>query len=378
MAMVMENVKNEAVIVGGLVGVQLFFAANSVLLGYLMTLGLKPFTIVFSSPLQPSFLSFLLLFILKGSFSLFFWSKWPKQLTLKLMIRLLLISFAGVSLFQLLFLKGVNLASPALATAMPNLAPGLIFIIAWTCRLEKVDLSCLYSKVKIAGTILCVLGGLTMSLMQSTVSPNDATFMPSQTNDPHRHTVFDRDKIVGCSYLVAAVLVLSINVVLLVYMIIFVLQNHQWYCFPFVLQATTLVDLPAPTSLRAITSLIGMIVTAVLQLVQDHSLQWSSPLVSVKDLISFSLLGGAMGRACLSFNGWEIKKRGPVLVSMFSPIGTVIAVLSVITLGGTISLGSIAGMFLMFTGLYVVLWAKKREHYCNIEEAVDPEKLLLK
>lgn len=37
-----------------------------------------------------------------------------------------------VTLFQALFLKGIKLTSPAVATAMPNLAPGLIFIIAWT------------------------------------------------------------------------------------------------------------------------------------------------------------------------------------------------------------------------------------------------------
>lgn len=47
-----------------------------------------------------------------------------------------------------------------------------------------------------------------------------------------------------------------------------------------------------------------------------------------------------MAGACLSFNGWAMKKRGPVLVSVFSPIGTVITVvLSYITLGDTISLG---------------------------------------
>ncbi|MCI85997.1 auxin-induced protein 5NG4, partial [Trifolium medium] len=34
--------------------------------------------------------------------------------------------------FQSLFLKGISLTSAAMGTAMPNLAPGLIFIIAWT------------------------------------------------------------------------------------------------------------------------------------------------------------------------------------------------------------------------------------------------------
>lgn len=42
----------------------------------------------------------------------------------------------------------------------------------------------------------------------------------------------------------------------------------------------------------------------------------------------------------MSFNGWAMKKRGPVLVSMFSPIGTVCSVvLSLVTLGESISVG---------------------------------------
>ncbi|EEF33443.1 hypothetical protein RCOM_1059880 [Ricinus communis] len=76
-----------------------------------------------------------------------------------------------------------------------------------------------------------------------------------------------------------------------------------------------------------------------------------------------------------------MRKRGPVLVSMFSPIGTVISVvLSIVTLGETIRIGSLAGMLLMFTGLYFVLWAKGKEGYLDavaMESEFDPKKPLL-
>ncbi|KAK6262886.1 hypothetical protein QUC31_008702 [Theobroma cacao] len=344
-----RDILEDVAIIGGLVGVQFVYAGNSLLLGYLMSLGLSPFTIIIFFTLST--------FIILTPFAVYFErSKWPKQLTLKFITQLVLISFGGVTLFQCLFLKGINLTSPAMATAMPNLAPGLIFIIAWTCRLEKVALSCLYGKVKIVGTLMCVVGALTMSLMQSAVSSKDARIIAPPTDD----VVFDKNKIIGCMYLMAAVLVLSSNVVL---------------------QATTLGDFPAPMSLCAITSLIGVIITAMVQLVEDHQLKLGWPLVSVKDLIAFSLLGGTVGGACVSFNGWAMRKRGPVLVSMFSPIGTVISViLSFVTLGETISLGSIAGMFLMFTGLYFVLWAKGKEVFSDgngLESEFDPEKPLL-
>ncbi|MBA0835082.1 hypothetical protein Goarm_007387 [Gossypium armourianum] len=326
-----REVIEDVVIIGGLIGVQFVNAGNSVLLGYLMSLGLSPFTI---EPMaQPSNSEI--------DNSACFYLLWRVR---------------PVTLFQFLYLKGINLTSPAVATAMPNLAPGLIFIIAWIFRVEKVVLTYLYSKIKIVGTFVCVAGAVTMSIMQSTDSSGDAMMdHPAVDND-----IFDKNKIIGCVYLVAAVLVLSSSVVL---------------------QAATLGDFPAPMSLCAITSFIGLIITSIVQLFKNHDAEWGWPLVSVLDLVGYSLLGGAVSGACVSFNGWAMKKRGPVLVSMFCPIGTVITVvLSFITLGQTISLGSLAGMFLMFIGLYFVLWAKGKEIYSvgdGFGSEFDPEKPLL-
>ncbi|KAA8522219.1 hypothetical protein F0562_012892 [Nyssa sinensis] len=315
------------------------FAWNSVFLSYLMSLGLRPFSLIILSTFAT--------FIVLSPLSIFERSKWPKKFSLKLLIQLVLISFGGVTLFQSLFLKGIELTSPAVATAMPNLAPGLIFLIAWAFRLERVKLSCMYSKVKIVGTLLCVIGAITMSLMHSTAQNPTAKEAQLSTPSPSTDNIFDKEKIIGCMYLMAAVFVLSSNVVL---------------------QATTLGDFPAPISLCVITSFIGVILTAIAQLIQEHRLEIGWPLVSVGNLIGYSLLVGTVSGACVSFNGWAMKKRGPVLVSMFNPIGTVISViLSLITLGESITLGSLAGMFLMFTGLYFVLWAKGREGF-SIEE----------
>ncbi|CAN1333572.1 WAT1-related protein At5g47470 [Linum perenne] len=330
-----KEILEDLAIAGGLIGVQFVYAGNSVLLSYLMSIGLNSLTIVIFS----TFSTFLII----SPFAFYFErKKWPKRLNFKLVTQLVLISFGGVTLFQTFFLKGIKLTSPALATAMPNLAPGFIFIIAWTLRLERVRIGCIYSKVKIMGTLLCVVGALTMSLMHSRSSKEAGSFISFPTD-----ISIDMEKLVGCAYLVAAVLVLSSNVVL---------------------QAKTLGDFPAPMSLCAITSLIGVMITAVVQLLQDQTWDVFFPHVNTGELIGYSLLGGAVGGACVSFNGWAMKKRGPVLVSMFSPIGTVISVvLSVITLGDTINIGSLCGMLLMFTGLYFFLWAKGKEGYSNAE-----------
>ncbi|XP_057422263.1 WAT1-related protein At5g47470-like [Lotus japonicus] len=336
-------------IIGGLIGVQVLYAGSAMLLGYLMSLGIKSLTIVIFT----SFATFLLLL----PFAFYYErSKWPKQFSLKLLIQFIVIALASV-VFQSLFLKGINLTSPAMGTAMPNLAPGLIFIIAWIFRMEKVDLRCTYSRVKIIGTLLCVVGAVAMSMMQSlsTSVPIKEGTVTVQLASPPPVLTFDRDKIFGCIYLLVAIIILSSSIVL---------------------QAFTLGDFPAPMSLCVITSFLAGSLAAVAQLVEDHQFSTGWPIVSVGDMVGYGFLSGAVSGICLSFNGWALEKRGPVLVSMFSPIGTVCSVVfSAFTIGDTINIGSFAGMVLMFTGLYFVLWAKGKEGYSDSE--FDAEKPLL-
>ncbi|WVZ09803.1 hypothetical protein V8G54_014333 [Vigna mungo] len=238
-------------------------------------------------------------------------------------------------------------------------------------RLEKVNLSNQYSKVKIVGTVLCVLGALTMSIMQSisTAAPEQNSTLPlSKTPSGF---VFNTQKMIGCFYLVVAVVILSSNVVL---------------------QAFTLGNFPAPMSLGAITSLLSAFMTATIQVLEKHRLKTGRLLLRSGNLIGYFIMvipfshrfigmAGAVSGICLSFNGWALKKKGPVFVSMFSPIGTVCSVIfAVIKLGESMSTGSLGGMFLMFTGLYLVLWAKGEEGLPNgnsLESEFDIERPLL-
>ncbi|CAK8562724.1 unnamed protein product [Lathyrus sativus] len=337
----------DVIIIGGLIGVQFVYAGNAMLMSYLMSLGLQSFTIVI-------FTAFATFILLLPSVLYYERSKWPKKISFKLFLKFLLLALGGVTLFQSLFLKGINLTSAAMGTAMPNLAPGFIFIIAWIFRLEKVDLNCTFSRVKIIGTLLCVLGALTMSLLQSISTPIP---MEKLTIPPQPVVLFDRDKIIGCLYLLVSILLLSSTVVL---------------------QAFTLGEFPAPMTLCAITSFLGGVITTAAQLIGYHEIKTGWPLVRVGDMIGYSVLSGAVTGICLSTSAWALEKRGPVFVSMFSPVGTVCSVIfSIVTAGdSTVNIGSIAGMVLMFTGLYFVLWAKGKED-CLESEFVDAEKPLL-
>ncbi|KAK1272374.1 WAT1-related protein [Acorus gramineus] len=324
----------EVGIVSGLVVVQLVFASYGVALGRLLMMGLDPValvvygclaTLVFLSPLA--------------------------------------IAFERVTSFQLLSLVGIKKTSPAIASAMPNLAPGFIFLIAGCLRLEKINMKCKYGITKIMGTLLCLTGAIAMSLLQGhSPLPPPSPFPgspPLSSISLQDAIAVERDRIIGTLCLLIAVISLSCSMVL---------------------QATIMKEFPAPLSLCAISSFIAFIFTAAFKLAVDGDLGIGLPIMSFGSLILFGSLGGIVNGLCIGFQVWSVKKRGPVLVSMFSPVGTVCsAILSALTLGQPMTISSIGGMILMFGGLYLVLWAKKKEERYGkaIDGVGDSEKPLL-
>lgn len=150
-------------------------------------------------------------------------------------------------------------------------------------RLEKMNLKCVYSKLKILGTLLCVFGALTMSIMHS-------TSISHKEEDDTPVFVFDRDKVVGCIYLLGAVFVLSTNVVLQVSNPI-LRDQFGSVSKTRLFQASTLAEFPAPISLSAITALLGMLITTVVLLLQNRKAKvLSSSFVSFGNLVGYSLL----------------------------------------------------------------------------------------
>ncbi|KAK7315725.1 hypothetical protein VNO77_34294 [Canavalia gladiata] len=101
-------------------------------------------------------------------------------------------------------------------------------------------------------------------------------------------------------------------------------------------KAFALGDFPTPMSLGVITSLFGALMTAIVQFLQ-----------------------GVVSEMCLSFNGWALKKKRLVFVSMFSSIGPVCSIIFlIVTLGETINIGSlttVAMQYLLLKGINLTL-----------------------
>uniref|UniRef100_A0A0E0Q8B6 Uncharacterized protein n=1 Tax=Oryza rufipogon TaxID=4529 RepID=A0A0E0Q8B6_ORYRU len=291
----------DVAISAGLVAVQLAGAAYMVVLAPVLALGLDPLFLVTFGSLATG------LFTLPFAINLER-KRWP------------------VTVFQALMLHGMKKTSPAIASTMPNLAPVFIFVVAACLGFERVDLSCRYTRAKIAGTVLCLAGAVTMSVLQSPAAAAATRSSSHRTTTAAAANAGGGDWAVGCACLLGAVLVVSGTTVL---------------------QAATMVHFPAPFTLCSATSLAGAALTGAEQSV-----------------------GGLVSSVCVMFQTWALEKKGPVVVSLFSPTQTVgSAIFSALFLGRVVHPVSMLGMVFLFSGLYVVLWAKKKE--CQVDRMVE-------
>ncbi|KAL6606383.1 hypothetical protein ACP70R_042036 [Stipagrostis hirtigluma subsp. patula] len=341
----------EALIVGGLLLVQCVLAGYVVFVDHLLGLGANPLGIIVVSgaALAAFFLPFAVALERK---------KWPSKISRTLVAQLVLIALGGTTVFQELMLLGIKKTTPAIASAMPNLSPGIIFIIAACCRLERFDKACKYTQAKILGTLVCLVGAMAMSFLQSPPSSPASNLQGSLTTISELSGSSYYDWILGCSYLVVAVIVLSLYTVL---------------------QAVTLVSFPAPLTMCTVTSAMGAVFTLILQVVLEGKIDIGSPRIDATLISGIVLLGGVLAGAGIVFQTWCLGMKGPLFVSVFGPVQTVCsAILSAALFGQTVSLRSLAGIVLMFTGLYIVLWAKNNELPGDqVEDGADVEKALL-
>ncbi|BAF21572.1 Os07g0485500 [Oryza sativa Japonica Group] len=298
----------DVAISAGLVAVQLAGAAYMVVLAPVLALGLDPLFLVTFGSLATG------LFTLPFAINLER-KRWPSHLNANhLLLRLFLLALGGVTVFQALMLHGMKKTSPAIASTMPNLAPVFIFVVAACLGFERVDLSCRYTRAKIAGTVLCLAGAVTMSVLQSPAAAAATRSSSHRTTTAAAANAGGGDWAVGCACLLGAVLVVSGTTVL---------------------QAATMVHFPAPFTLCSATSLAGAALTGAFQAATAAGgLSPGTPQISLQIILSLLLVGGLVSSVCVMFQTWALEKKGPVVVSLFSPTQTVgSAIFSALFLG---------------------------------------------
>lgn len=238
------------------------------------------------------------------------------------------LALSGITVYQNLFYAGLMYTSAVFVSAISNIIPVFIFVMATASGMEKVDMSSKYGLAKIVGTIVCVGGAMVMTFYKGPV-------------------------------LLTTLNGLSFNTWMLGALLLFVgcLFWSGWVTF----QAPVVRKYPAQLSLTAIMLFQGTVLSILVALVVERKasawrIKWGI------ELLSIMYSGILCSSFALFLQMYCISVRGPVFVAMFGPTSTIlVAILEYFILHVKFHLGSLLGTVLIIAGLYTVLWGKAKD-----------------
>ncbi|PKI49948.1 hypothetical protein CRG98_029656 [Punica granatum] len=292
-----------------------------------MTGGMSSFVfVVYSNSLA--------VFILLPASLLFYWRRPLPKIRPAIIFWIFLLGLLGCFL-QLFMYIGIGYSSPTLASAMSDLTPAFTFILAIISRMEKVDLGVLSSRAKFVGTLVSIIGALTLTLLKGLpLIDNGSTTTLQQILLPQSSWI------VGAIFLASAALVLSLL---------------------YIVQTWIIREYPA----ELVVALGSCISTAINSSVFTLILERDRNAWRLKPGIELIAIGYAAVFAVAIRNvahTWACRTKGPLYVSMFKPLGMVFAIImGVSLLKDTLYLGSVIGAAIIAVGFYAVNWGKAQE-----------------
>ncbi|CAF1712039.1 unnamed protein product [Brassica oleracea var. botrytis] len=320
-------------------GIQMCYAGVTLSARATMVNGLSPRVFILYRQAFATMFIFPFLYFSRGK---------PKisSLDLKSFSLIFLVSLVGITINQNLYLEGLYLASSAMGSAVGNIIPAITFLISFLAGYEKVNLWDKRGLAKMAGTILCVAGATSMTLLRGPKILNSGSTLPV-ANALLGDLKDQNTWLFGCLFLFSSTLCWS---------------------FWLTLQVPISAYYPDHLSLSAWMCLFGTIQCAVVTFFLEKD-------PNVWILHSYSefatCLYAGVGASALSFTvqAWAISKRGPVFSALFNPLCTVIVtILAALFFQEEIYIGSLIGGLGVIMGLYIVLWGKAKDVMMNQEQ----------
>ncbi|XP_076941204.1 WAT1-related protein At2g39510-like [Bidens hawaiensis] len=294
--------------------------------------------------------------LVMAPFALIFERKGRPKLTFSIFLKIMLLGFLEPVVDQNLYYAGMKYTTATFAVAMTNIIPALTFLMAWVCRMEKVNIKKVHSIGKIVGTLVTVGGAMIMTVVAGPAIglpwTKDSTTKHQQQSATH---VSPGDNIKGSMMIIAGCL--------------------SWSCF-YIVQAITLKSYPAELSLTTLIcaagALQGGIVTVIAE--KGHNEAWKLQLDA--GLVTMVYVGVICSGLGYYLSGIIMKSKGPVFVTAFNPLSMVIvAVLGSIVLAESLNLGRVLGAVVIVMGLYLVIWGKSKDESQPPTSKCDPNEL---
>ncbi|KAL2342145.1 hypothetical protein Fmac_010085 [Flemingia macrophylla] len=245
---------------------------------------------------------------------------------------------------QNLNMEAIALTSVTFTTAISNLIPAITFIISLSFGLERLNLKTVAGKAKIIGTITGVSGAMILTFIKGAeikmLSFHLNLFNNRNSHVVHRHATSGVMTIFGALASVA---------------------SNVSYALWLIIQAKMSERYPCPYSSTALMSLMGALLSIAFAFCIERDLsQWR--LGWNVRLITVAYAGIVVSGVMVAAISWCVRTRGPLFVSVFSPLMLVVVAFAGSTiLDEKLYIGSIMGSMLIICGLYVVLWGKHKE-----------------
>ncbi|XP_028762325.1 WAT1-related protein At2g39510-like [Neltuma alba] len=290
-------------------------------------------------------------------FAYFLERKMRPKMTVTLFLEIFVLSLLGVSLTLNMYFASLRYTSPTFVASMVNIIASITFIIAVLLRLEVVDFLHPRGGAKVLGTLLSLGGVMTMTLYKGPVIRNlwDHPLVQIHGKTPNP---IHEDWLKGSILTVLSCITWSI-----------------WY----IMQALTLRRYPAQLSLATWMCFVGAAQSAVFTVIMQH--KPSAWAIGFNIDLWSTIYGGVVVSGLIIFiQLWCNEKKGPVFVTMFNPLSTIlVAILAYFVFGEKLHLGSIIGALTVIIGLYLLLWGKESDqkihsHINNIKTTI-PEHL---
>nr|KYP56277.1 Auxin-induced protein 5NG4 [Cajanus cajan] len=260
-------------------------------------------------------------------------------LSFSLLSKFFLLGLLGITIMQNCVFTAIDYSSPTLGSAMSNITPAVTFVLAVILRMEKLDIGSSISQIKVMGTVLSISGALLVTLYKG--SPIGGLRTQPSPSQPLPSLLAETGNwVIGGLFFATASLSLA-----------------AWN----ITQAAILKGYSSQLTIVAFYCLFGSIQSGILSLivVRDPNDWKISPDIELISIFYSAIVGSVLTFSVLT---WCIKRKGPVFVSMFKPVGIAISAFSsVVFLGETLHVGSIIGAVIIAIGFYTVLWAQSKE-----------------
>ncbi|KAI7743149.1 hypothetical protein M8C21_028291 [Ambrosia artemisiifolia] len=289
-------------------------------------------------------------------FALIFERKGRPKVTFSIFLKIMLLGFLEPVIDQNLYYAGMKYTTATFAVAMTNIIPAMTFLMAWVCRLEKVNIKKVHSIGKIVGTLVTVGGAMIMTIVAGpTIGlpwTKGSTTAHQQQSATH---VSPGDNIKGSMMVIAGCL--------------------SWSCF-YIVQAITLKSYPAELSLTTLICAAGALQGGIVTVIAEKGNNEAWKLQLDAGLVTMVYGGVICSGLGYYLSGIVMKAKGPVFVTSFNPLCMVIvAVLGSIVLAECLNLGRVVGAVVIVIGLYLVIWGKSKDETQSTSKC-DPDELL--